>query len=115
MRRSTGGSLTICAPRLGIRNLLTLRAAFSGKVRRCRTRSAICPSLSSRLAALLLAAAAPSVAPAADMAGPVDIGGGREMYVECRGDGAPAVVIVAGAKASAADWTEARARRAERL
>ena len=29
------------------------------------------------------------------------------MYVECRGDGAPAVVIVAGAKASAADWTEA--------
>ena len=29
------------------------------------------------------------------------------MYVECRGEGAPAVVIVAGAKASAADWTEA--------
>ena len=55
------------------------------------------------------------VAPAADTAGPVDIGGGRGMYVECRGDGAPAVVIVAGAKASAADWTEAGARRAERL
>ena len=45
----------------------------------------------------------------------VDIGGGRGIYVECRGEGAPAVVIVAGAKASAADWTEAVARRAERL
>ena len=60
-----------------------------------------------RLAALLLAAAAPSAAPAADTAGSVDIGGGRRMYVECRGEGAPAVVIVAGAKAAAADWTEA--------
>ena len=59
-----------------------------------------------RLAALLIATA-PSAAPAADTAGPVDIGGGRKMYVECQGDGAPAVVIVAGAKASAADWTEA--------
>jgi pimeloyl-ACP methyl ester carboxylesterase len=61
-----------------------------------------------RLAALLLAAAAPSVAPAADTAGPVDIGG-RNMYVECRGAGAPAVVIVAGGKAAADDWTEAAA------
>ena len=58
-----------------------------------------------RLAAFLIATA-PSAAPAADTAGPVDIGGGREMYVECQGEGAPAVVIVAGAKASAADWTE---------
>ena len=60
----------------------------------------------SRLAVLLLAAAAPGGAPAADFAGRVDIGGGRMMHVECRGEGAPAVVIVAGAKASAADWTE---------
>jgi pimeloyl-ACP methyl ester carboxylesterase len=58
-----------------------------------------------RLAALLLAVA-PSAAPAADAAGSVDIGGGRKIYVECRGAGAPAVVIVAGGKASAADWTE---------
>jgi pimeloyl-ACP methyl ester carboxylesterase len=57
------------------------------------------------LAALLLAAAAPSAA--ADTAGPVDIGGGRKMYMACRGAGAPAVVVVAGGKASAADWTEA--------
>lgn len=54
--------------------------------------------------ALLLAA--PSVAAATDTAGLVDIGDGRRMYVECRGTGAPAVVVVAGAKASAADWTE---------
>jgi pimeloyl-ACP methyl ester carboxylesterase len=62
-----------------------------------------------RLAALLAAipSVVPSGAPAADLAGPVDIDGGRGMYVECRGAGAPAVVIVAGGKASAADWTEA--------
>lgn len=64
------------------------------------------PARRSRLAAVLLAAAAPAVAPAADIAGPVDIGDGRRIYAECRGEGAPAVVIVAGAKASAADWTE---------
>lgn len=63
------------------------------------------PVATSRLAAVLLAAAAPAAA--ADTAGPVDIGGGRGIYLECRGEGAPAVVIVAGAKASAADWTEA--------
>ena len=42
------------------------------------------PDPGSRLAALLLAAA-PSVAAAADPAGTVDVGGGRKMYVECRG------------------------------
>lgn len=44
---------------------------------------------------------------AADFAGCVDIGGGRKMYLECRGSGAPAVVLVAGLKASADDWTMA--------
>jgi len=57
-----------------------------------------------RLAALLLLA--PSLATAADVAGPVDVGDGRRIYLECRGDGDPAVVVVAGGKASAADWTE---------
>ena len=65
-----------------------------------------------RLAALLLAAAAPSVAPAAGTAGSVEVGGDRKMYMECRGDGAPAVVIAAGGKAAADDWTEAPAPRA---
>jgi pimeloyl-ACP methyl ester carboxylesterase len=43
---------------------------------------------------------------AEDTAGTVEIDGGRALYVECRGEGAPPVIIVAGAKASAEDWTE---------
>lgn len=31
-----------------------------------------------------------------DFAGSVDIGGGRKMYLECRGSGLPTVVLVAG-------------------
>jgi pimeloyl-ACP methyl ester carboxylesterase len=42
-----------------------------------------------------------------DFAGPVDIGHGRKMYLECRGEGTPTVVLVAGLKASAADWSMA--------
>jgi pimeloyl-ACP methyl ester carboxylesterase len=47
----------------------------------------------------------PALAQSNDFAGLVDIGGGRKMYLECRGTGAPTVVVVAGAKASADDWT----------
>jgi len=43
---------------------------------------------------------------AADTAGTVEIDGGRALYLECRGEGTPPVVIIAGAKASAKDWTE---------
>ena len=32
-----------------------------------------------------------------DFAGLVDIGGGRQMYMECRGKGGPTVVLVSGA------------------
>ena len=39
-----------------------------------------------------------------DFAGRVDIGGGRKMYLECRGTGFPTVVLVAGLKGSAEDW-----------
>ena len=42
-----------------------------------------------------------------DFAGLVDIGGGRKMYLECRGTGSPTVVLVAGLRASADDWTVA--------
>jgi len=45
-----------------------------------------------------------AAAAAADFAGLVDIGGGRKMYLECRGSGFPTVVLVAGLKASAEDW-----------
>jgi pimeloyl-ACP methyl ester carboxylesterase len=56
---------------------------------------------------MLTLAASPvsTVARSDDFAGLVDIGRGRKMYLECRGTGSPAVVIVAGGKASAADWT----------
>jgi pimeloyl-ACP methyl ester carboxylesterase len=39
-----------------------------------------------------------------DFAGSVDIGGGRKMYLECRGIGSPTVVLVAGLRGSAEDW-----------
>ena len=39
-----------------------------------------------------------------EIAGLVDVGGGRKMYLECRGAGSPTVVLVAGLKASARDW-----------
>src|SRR5215469_14961881 len=60
--------------------------------------------------ALVLAAssaALPARAQSGDLAGRVDIGGGRKMYLECRGAGSPVVVIVAGGRASAEDWTKA--------
>ncbi|MCP9800728.1 alpha/beta fold hydrolase [Synechococcus sp. RedBA-s] len=40
----------------------------------------------------------------ADIAGLVTIGGGRKMYMECRGTGSPVVVLVAGLKGSTEDW-----------
>lgn len=59
--------------------------------------------------ALVLAAATigPARSAGGDIAGLVDIGGGREMFLECRGSGAPTVIFVAGLKASADDWTKA--------
>ena len=44
------------------------------------------------IAALLLCAAVPAGAQQADRAGLVGIGAEREMYLECRGTGAPTVV-----------------------
>ncbi len=35
----------------------------------------------------------------------VDIGGGRKMYLTCRGKGSPTVVLVGGLRASAEDWS----------
>ena len=59
------------------------------------------------LVAFLLAAA-PSVAHAApaDLAGLVDIGGGRKMYLECHGTGRPTVLLEAGSRATARYWTD---------
>jgi pimeloyl-ACP methyl ester carboxylesterase len=40
-----------------------------------------------------------------DFSGLVDIGGGRKMYMECRGKGSPTVVLVAGFRGAHDDWT----------
>lgn len=47
----------------------------------------------------------PALAQGSDFAGLVALDNGRKMHLECRGMGSPAVVIVPGARASAADWT----------
>lgn len=44
----------------------------------------------------------------ADVAGGVDIGDGRSMYVECAGEGSPTVVLVSGLRSSAEDWRTTR-------
>ena len=41
-----------------------------------------------------------------DFADLVDIGGGREMYMECRGEGSPTVVFVSGAGDRAETWSK---------
>jgi pimeloyl-ACP methyl ester carboxylesterase len=55
-------------------------------------------------AILITAQATADVAVRRDFGGLVDIGGGRKMYLECRGAGSPTVVLVAGLKGSAEDW-----------
>ena len=49
-------------------------------------------------------AAASPVAESGDFAGLVDIDGGRRMYLECRGEGGPVVILEAGAGNDAATW-----------
>src|SRR3954453_11122516 len=39
-----------------------------------------------------------------NVAGLIDIGGDRKMYLKCRGKGSPTVVLVSGLRASADDW-----------
>jgi pimeloyl-ACP methyl ester carboxylesterase len=41
-----------------------------------------------------------------DFAGLVDIGGGRRLYLECRGTGSPTVVLEGGSRSSARYWTD---------
>ena len=57
------------------------------------------------MACAALFAAVGQAAVSGDFAGLVDIGAGRKMYLECRGAGSPTVVLVAGLKGSADDWS----------
>jgi hypothetical protein len=66
------------------------------------------------LTLFLVATAVPALAESTDFAGLVDIGGGRKIYLECRGTGTPAVVIVAGATRSPTSmrcWAPPASRR----
>ncbi len=59
--------------------------------------------------AVVLAAAAPALAQSgsANNSGKlVDIGGGREMYMECQGKGSPTVVFVSGGSDRAETWSK---------
>lgn len=40
-----------------------------------------------------------------DFAGLVDIGGDRQIYLECRGSGSPTVVLISGTQGAGDDWT----------
>jgi pimeloyl-ACP methyl ester carboxylesterase len=64
-----------------------------------------CFLLPSIVVAALTLAAVPAAS--TDVPALIDIGGGRKMYLECRGTGAPTVVLIAGLKASADDWNSA--------
>jgi pimeloyl-ACP methyl ester carboxylesterase len=52
--------------------------------------------------------ATPAALPAAsgDFAGLVDIGDGRRLWLECRGEGSPTVILEAGYRSPAAVWTD---------
>src|SRR4051794_19127949 len=52
---------------------------------------------------------AQSATPVADsgiFSGRIDIGGGRHLYHECRGSGAPTVILEAGFRSPETVWTE---------
>jgi pimeloyl-ACP methyl ester carboxylesterase len=57
---------------------------------------------------LVLALGSAAHAAAGDnVAGRIDIGGGRKIHLDCRGAGSPTVVLVGGLRASADDWSVA--------
>jgi pimeloyl-ACP methyl ester carboxylesterase len=47
-----------------------------------------------------------AVAGPSDLSGLFDIGGGRRMYLECRGQGSPTVVLEAGYRSPASVWSD---------
>jgi len=59
------------------------------------------------ISALLLGIAVPAGAQQPDHAGLIDIGGSREMFLECRGSGSPTVVLIAGGFEAGWIWTYA--------
>ena len=71
------------------------------------------PSATATATATASATASPSATASAvnsgkskDFAGLVDIGGGRQMYMECQGKGSPTVVFVSGAGDRTETWSK---------
>ena len=66
--------------------------------------------LSSLIIVVALILNLPNTAKAAEpsetKAGMVDIGGGRKIYLECRGTGSPTVVLISGTRGAHDDWTD---------
>ena len=56
--------------------------------------------------AVVALCASAALAESGDVAGLVDIGSGRKMYLECSGTGSPTVVLISGKGNGAADWSE---------
>ena len=69
------------------------------------TATATATATASATASPSATATAPDSGKSKDFAGLVDIGGGREMYMECQGTGYPTVVFVAGAQDRAETWS----------
>ncbi|MGB2594966.1 MAG: hypothetical protein WBC87_08620, partial [Pseudolabrys sp.] len=82
------GSANLCRLKRG--ELFFLMSLLPGSINKSALRIA--------LACAVLFAAGGQAALSEDFAGLVDIGGGRKMYLECRGTGSPTVVLVAGLK-----------------
>jgi hypothetical protein len=84
----------------GIENILSLIEYNNEVVQKMFICSTM--SLGARVSLLLvplvtaLDPAAAHATQSADFAGLVDVGGGRKMYLECRGKGSPTIVLVAG-------------------
>lgn len=60
----------------------------------------------SGIVTMLLWSVLPTASSGEDRAGAVDIGGGRQMYLQCSGGGSPTVVLVSGKGNGAEDWLE---------
>jgi pimeloyl-ACP methyl ester carboxylesterase len=56
------------------------------------------------IALVVPAGAAPPTKVGSNFSGLVEVGGGRKIYVECRGKGSPTVVLISGKGNGAADW-----------
>ena len=66
--------------------------------------AAACASSSGQHGAAATSAASPTLAQT-DFAGLVDIGGGRQIWTTCRGQGSPTVVLLSGHGNGAEDWS----------